>query len=312
VIDMIEHCQSLGVAAIAVPCSARKQKLPMASLRMAGALTGLNQARAQKAWHKRLSHVPSRTLVPARDLYCGEAFCRARGVADEIGCSFFVVSAGLGLVKETTRVPSYDLTVSPSAPESLKDHLKGGFHPAAWWDAVQEGPFASALSDLGCDQGRIVIALTRPYALLIGDALASLLPSARKRLRLIGGGLSSCLPEVLHEQVIHYDARLDVLHPGTKLNFASRALAHFTRKVSGLPTRSTLDDQEVIDRALAKMALPVVTVRRRLDDQALCACIRSMVRDGFSASRALKHLRSELRVACEERRFRRLYEEITE
>lgn len=277
---------------------------------MADTLAGLSQAQAQAAWRKSLKRVSPEMFVPARDLYAGEAFRRGLAAADKIGCSFFVVSAGLGLVEEATPVPAYDLTVSPMAAESLKDHLRGSFVPTAWWEAIQQGPFASAVADLGRGKGRVVVALSRPYALLIGESLARLRPSVRQRVRLLGGGLESSLPTVLHPQIVRYDSRLDGFHPGTKLNFASRALAHFTRLVGNKPITSVLDDQSTVNRSLGKIEPPTVTSRQRLDDDALYGHIRSMIREGLSAQRALRVLRSDRQVACEERRFRRLYEEV--
>src|SRR3546814_7263091 len=71
---------------------------------------------------------------------------------------------------------------------------------------------------LGAHDGRILVGLTRPYAVLVGSALASLPPEILGRVRIFGAGLTAHLPAALHPQVLHYDSRLDVLSPGTRLD----------------------------------------------------------------------------------------------
>ncbi len=307
-IDKKANSSNIGVASIASPCSARKGKLPETALQ-ARFLPRGTQKVVSETWVGRLTKVRCARLVLARDLYAGTAFRRARVAADAVGCSLFVISAGLGLVAGTTLVPAYDLTLSPSAASPLQARLTGEFAPPLWWAALQHGPFASPLADLGRRNGRILVALTQPYAALIGSALAALPVPIRGRLRLLGSGLIQHLPTALRGQAIQYDVRLNVLNPGMRMDAAARALAHFARLIASIPVGSVEDDQQAVESALANISRPVAEKRPRVSDETLSEHIVCLARRGLSATNALRYLRCEAHMACEERRFRRLYEE---
>jgi hypothetical protein len=51
----------------------------------------------------------------ARDLYRGRSIVDAEAAAKAVGARLHIVSAGLGLVTATDRVPNYDLTVTPGS-----------------------------------------------------------------------------------------------------------------------------------------------------------------------------------------------------
>lgn len=68
-------------------------------------------------------------------------------------------------------------------------------------------------------------------------------------------------------------------------------------------------DQCLVDTALSTVKFVAPTPRRRVSDAVLAKHIARFISLGMSATNALKQLRSEMQVACEERRFRRLYEE---
>lgn len=298
-----------GIAVIAVPCSARKTKLPTQALQ-ASRIKRTDQASLASIWLQRLAGSIPSSRVPAGDLYAGTSFKRAQMVAERARAPVFILSAGLGLVAAATKVPSYDLTLSPSVATAVQFSITDTFDPSAWWEKLQVGPFASPMARLSDRKGRVLIALTQPYAQLVAQALAAMPASVRGRMRLLGSGLELHLPEKLHPQIIQYDSRLDVLMPGTRLDSASRALAHFVGLVSDQPLTTVAEDQFRVHSALAHVAYPATVARPRLTDTALRKHIRKMARQGWSATMALRHLRTEVRVACEERRFRRLFEEV--
>lgn len=308
--DFNEKQAFAGIAAIAVPCSARKTKLPTQALQ-AGRIRRTDQASLASLWRQRLGDSTPSARVLAGELYAGASFRRAQVVAEGAGAPVFILSAGLGLVAAAKKVPAYDLTLSPSAKTAVQFNVTDAFDPGAWWEGLQAGPFACPMARLGEGKGRILIALTQPYAQLVAQALAAMPAGARGRIRLLGSGLESYLPEKLHPQIIQYDSRLDVLMPGTRLDSASRALAHFAGLVADQRLTTVGDDQLRVRLALDGVAYPATTTRPRLTDAALLKHIRPMVREGWSATMALKHLRAEIQVACEADRFRRLYEEVS-
>lgn len=295
-----------GVAAIISPCSARKSKLSSPALDCSSLPYG-HQAEVGAQWMARLGKGAPCAL--AGELYVGDSVARARTEADRAKARFFIISAGLGLLRSTTAVPSYDLTLAQGVGASIRDRITDGFDPDAWWVHVQSGPFSCPLDDISLGgSGRILVALTRPYAELVGTALATLPSGLQKRLRIFGIGISAHLPEALKPQIIPFDTRLDVISPGTRLNGAARQLVHFSDLVTALPIGSVEQDLELVDKAFACLEVPSVISRERADDAALLKRIDGLAREGLSATSALRRLR-EVGMACEERRFRRLYKE---
>jgi hypothetical protein len=308
VVDKKDNNVPVGVTAIAAPCSARKEKLPGDNLRASKLPRGKQEVVA-KAWLCRLEDAAASGRTLASELYAGRSFRRVRDVANVLGCRFFVVSAGLGLLDGATVVPSYDLTLSATGDAALRERLTHAPRPSEWWSSLESSPFASSLNVLCAGRARILVTLTQPYAEMVGASLAKLPSADRSRLRILGFGLKHYLSQELHEQLITYDDRLNQIIPGTRLDSASRALAHFAELVAVFPMTNATDDQGLVDRALSTVSLPVSLARKRVSDAALAIHVARFVQHGLSAAKALKRLRSETQVACEERRFRRLYNE---
>lgn len=303
-----ENNSGAGVAAIAAPCSARKGKPPAKNLR-ASKLPRASQDVVAKAWLGELEGAAASEGTLASGLYTGRSFRRVRDVANVLGCRLFVVSAGLGLLDGATEVPSYDLTLSGTGGGGLRDRLTDTLRPSEWWSSLEASPFASPFKAICVGRARILVALTQPYAEMVGSSLANLPAADRSRLRILGFGLKPYLPPEVRQQVVTYDDRLNQIIPGTRLDGASRALAHFAELVATCPTACVEADQKLIDAALSTVDFVVPVSRRRVSDAALAKHVARFIRHGLSATNALKRLRSEAQVSCEERRFRRLYEE---
>lgn len=294
------------MAAVLSPCSARKSKLSSPGLDCAS-LPFAPQAEVATEWLARLNNKAD--LTPASELYVGDSLTRVRGAGGRARAPLFVVSAGLGLLHATTAVPSYDLTLARGADGAIHNRVTGRFDPAMWWERVQSSPFAHPLGEVGqAGSGRILVALTRPYAALVGPALAALPAALRERLRIFGLGIGAHLPEALRPQIIPFDARLDVISPGTRLNGAARQLVHFSDLVTSQPIGSVKQDQALVDKAFASLEVPSAISRERANDAVLLKRINGLAREGLSATSALRRLR-DVGMACEEQRFRRLYKE---
>jgi hypothetical protein len=274
----------------------------------AAQLTPGRQSEVTRAWLERLAAAQGQ--IAAGDLYQGASFARIRKVAEAQTCPLFIASAGLGLLQDTTRVPAYDLTLSPSAPSRIQSRITDPFDPASWWTQMQGGRFASSVDALHAGQGRILVALSKPYAQLIGAALAQLPPAAIQRLRIFGAGIETALPAALRAQAMPYDARLDVLVPGTRLDFASRALAHFAALVTAQPLRDAKGDARLVQTALTPVTQLVSAIRPKATDEELLKHISALVKRGLRATAALRELRVSLGIACEQGRFRRLYNQV--
>ena len=265
-----------------------------------------DQSTIARAWVERLRSEAH--LTPARDLYRGRSFGLARGVAAELGANLAVFSAGLGYVREDTRIPAYDLTVRPKGPGSVVARIAGSFDADAWWQAVKVGPFsADLLADLE-NRDLILVCLSRAYAAMVEADLLRVVREAPNALRIFGLSIERSLPAELRPFVMPYDARLEAIGaPGTRVDFPQRSLADYVRHI--LPTAGTLEAQRlaVLNR-LVGAEPPARANRRRVDDTTLKAhVVRLLPTIGSRGSAVLSHLRSVEGISCEQRRFAEVF-----
>lgn len=300
----------LGVSCLVVGCTARKTKLAPASLRASSLPSGF-QPEVGARWLDALrSRDASISRARAVDLYDGLSFRRARRLADELEVDLAIVSAGLGLVRGTGLIPSYDLTLASTSPDSIARAVTTRFDAAAWWATVSQGPFAQRVEGVAERPGRILVAITRPYAKLVGEAFAQLPLHTRTRLRFLGEGLKPILPPSLQPYILSYGRRLDVLARGTRLDAPIRAAEHFGRLMADVPLETPEADQALVEAALAGVPEPNPPVRRRVEDDTLRDIIRSIRQVRPNARDALTELRTLHGVACERNRFQRLFTEV--
>lgn len=294
-----------SVAVVITTCTHRKKIRPQVEA-TAVSLPLARQDVAVSAWFERLE--ASAAVARARELYAGRGFGLAVQAAAAANAKLCVLSAGLGLVEASQRVPSYGLTVTPGRPESLPDKVSGEFDPAAWFSAVLGGPYSRRWTDvIGCS-GRILLTLSRPYAEMVGASLLELDGDILSRLRIFGAALSGALPAELGPSVTPYDRRLDAILPGTRVDFSQRALSHFVNSV--LPNVGTGDrdsDFAEVAAALKHATAPERKRRPRRSDEEILRLISARLDEQTGIGGILRALRHEEGVACEQSRFTRLY-----
>lgn len=260
----------------------------------------------QAAWIERVRSLPADTAAGV--LYAGRGFSLAARAAKVAKTNLYVLSAGLGLVPADRRVPLYGLTVSAGHSESVAARVTGDFDPAAWFSGLLSSPLSDQWIDaIGPTSGRILVALTRPYAQMVGDSLSALGPDALARLRIFGVSLASVLPTALHPALAPYDTRLDAIFPGTRADFSQRALHHFVELVSGAGERDRDGDYAAVAGALDKLIEPSRPCRLRRTDAEILEMIGVRLQSQLGVARILRALRDEEGVACEQSRFSRLY-----
>lgn len=260
----------------------------------------------ESAWRERLGILEA--VRPARDLYSGRGFGLALKAAEVSNAPLYVASAGLGLVASDAAVPAYGVTVSGSGPESLRPLVEGTFDPGAWWRSICDGPYATSLTAMieARPSGVLAVALTKAYASMLGETLAHVGASV-SRLRIVGTSLGSALPRALEPYLMPYDDRLDTLFPGTRADFAQRALFHFiTEVMPAAPRGDVAAHGSLVRKALAPIDRPVRPRRPGRSDEEIVSIIAH--RRATGASVRLHDLRHEEGVACEQSRFVRLRE----
>jgi hypothetical protein len=266
------------------------------------------QAAVAEAWTRLLRATPP--THQARDLYKGRAFSLAASGAHQLGSDFAIISAGLGLVRADTKIPSYDITARAGGPASVRDRIVGEFSLPDWWDVIKCGPFSA---DLRRDFSgkRLLLCLSRSYLEMIQNDLRNIIGDGGD-LRIFGLSLDRAVPGELRPFIMPYDARLaGFWKKGTKSDFAQRALSHYIEVIvsKGLPLEAEkLLIQRLLDTAPAPESLPR---RQRLSDLELKAVIVELLPTvGRSRTRLLAVVRKERGLACEQSRFSRLCDEV--
>ena len=301
-----------AISALITNCSARKTAKSAAGLNFADLETGPQEDIARQ-WRAALERAP--VVARAADLYCGRGIQRVHRLAERLGAPMFIASAGLGLVRDEERVPSYDLSVSASAPSAVQRRVAGGFSAKDWWVSLQQSRYAVPIREVlaeSASDGLILIALSSGYVPLLADQLHQLEPGQRERLRLFGAVDSKYPPDLL-PLLMPYDARLDALIRGSKVDFAQRAAEHFVVGcVSDQEFPLGLQQQRGwVEAKLAKVAVQSVTRRQTLADVEIRAIAAKLAAQGVRQTKALTILRRERGIACEQSRFRRLFLEAT-
>lgn len=293
------------IAAVLVSCSKRKTISAPASGR-AVSLPRLNQKELETAWLERVRSLPP--VISAGALYDGRGVRFAKETASTLGAPLYVVSAGLGLVHESRLVPAYGITLSGGGAESVRPRVLGRFNAVAWWRGVSSGPYSSAFGDMFTQPGLVLVAISRPYAEMLAPALDGLPDADAARVRILGVKLDQLLPSRVARCVLRYDDRLDSLFPGTRTDFATRALVHFASEgLSELPDGDIEAHQDWVQRALESGYSPDRSERPRMNDAEIIAIIERYLPQTKGVGRLLRVLRDEEQVACEQARFSRLY-----
>jgi hypothetical protein len=286
-------------------CTFRKRARPQFGSTPA-ALSIDTQDIVQSAWIERVRTLPADT--EAGILYAGRGFSLAAQAAKVAKAPLYVLSAGLGLVPARRRVPLYGLTVSAGHSESVATRVTGDFDAAAWFSGLLSSPLSDKWLDaIGPTSGRILIALTRPYAQMVGDSLSALGPEILVRLRIFGVSLAPVLPAALHPALAPYDGRLDAIFPGTRADFSQRALHHFVGLAADDGEQGRDADYAAVANALDKVTAPARPRRPRRTDADILEMIRARLPSQMGVARILRALRDEEGVACEQSRFSRLY-----
>ena len=284
-------------------CTSRKRVTPKV---LASTLPRGTQAVVSAAWIRAIKEAAPEER--AERLYAGRAFREATRAAQVLNGELAVASAGLGFIKVDSCIPSYDLTISRGG---IRHKIVGPFDAKRWWRVVSSGPYAIDLERALKARPLVLACLSRAYVPFIVDALEKL---PRERLRIFGAGLRSVLPPVLAECLLPYDDRLESVSPGTRADFAQRALLHYATTIYGGSKMTLEHDKAAVRTALEKVkAKPRGPKRPSVDDAAIRNVIKRLLPTiGKRRSVMLRHLRIEEGIACEQGRFNRLFSEVVD
>lgn len=222
----------------------------------------------------------------------------------------------MGLLKRDALVPSYHLSVTPGTRDFILDRAQRGsnFSAQEWWHAIQRAnlrrPIAKVLREH--PRGLMVIAASAAYVEMVSEELSELTEGLRARVRIVGIKNDTTVEDPLRSNVMPYDARLNDIGlelRGTEHDYPARALTHFVRLIREDRHLGSIESHaRRVRQSLAHFSAPRRAVHRRADDRELRGLIAEFKRQDLSMTKALGKLRHKERLACEQKRFARLWD----
>ncbi|MGN7610933.1 hypothetical protein ACQZV8_02495 [Magnetococcales bacterium HHB-1] len=298
-------------------CSNRKRAKPCKELQ-ARSLANNDYKLVAEMWGRTVSTALSETktaLLPASQLYCGRSFKEASTAAKK-ATGYFIISAGLGVFPVTRSIPAYSLTISGQSPDAVMTKFHQRIHPSQWWEALgvalkQPSPLAKLIN--GFPHAIVCMALPSVYFSMVQKDLLMLPESQRMQLRIFGPTKVKTVPASLRSQIMPYDARFDgpeSPNPGTKSDFAARAMRHFIEHI--LPhseSKMDLDTHAMaVRQSLSSLPYPAQLNRKKVSDQHIQQLIYEIWDEAEGRSGvALRILRDKRHIACEQSRFAKLF-----
>ena len=315
------HSSSASLLVVAT-CSYGKRVVPTPDLEIRSLPTGSIQARVQE-WSTRLEGAATER-VPARRLYKGDHWTIIRelddvGSATGLAVEVWIASAGYGLIPMNAEIASYGATFAPGHEDFVlgrrplgKDNLL-----TEWWSriATWSGPAPSAartVTDLAQQHPDtpILVIASRPYARALETDLleASDALDSPELLSIVAIGLDATSP--LAEFVLPGDARFSTWLGGTLTSLNARVARAILEHVNEWGVRRGGIGTGLVER-LNKLSPYTQPKRKIREDDEVREYIRAALEANPKAahSRLLRSFRSE-GYACEQGRFRRLYENV--
>lgn len=262
--------------------------------------------RLAHAWRRAIRTATANTA--AESLYQGRSIVDTAAAAAALGAPWYVVSAGLGLIRHDQPIPAYECTVA--AGTDLDRRLRAvGCHVPQWWNALTETS-PTPLSRL-IAKAPTLLALPSGYLRLVQDDLAQVTLARARSLRIFTSAAGvRCLPCHLQDCVMPYDDRLESVRgfAGTRSDFAQRALRHFVEALQA--TEMPLQEaREAVAASLSNRRRRQRGMGQRMtDDEILKVLEAQWTRYSGSSTRLLRYLRDEARISCEQKRFSRLWQ----
>jgi hypothetical protein len=263
-------------------------------------------------WITTLIETNQKTL--AENLYCGRVFTEVKCAVALLNAKLFITSAGLGLIESTQEVPTYSSTISKGSSDYVLDKLTEG-NVSDWWKALnRKSPFSVAFNTYPYEL--ILIAMSLPYFRLIEQQLIELNASEKSKLRLFlrvdSNDISTCLVPYL----MPYDDRFDSQNGpnrGTLNDFPQRALRHFVESILTTTSNHSCENHSVLVENVLKKLQPykIIAGARCSDDEISDLILKHRSECLSSPSKMLRFFRDSLGIACEQKRFQRLFHNVT-
>jgi len=298
---------------IITPCSDRKNGFTPDNMR-AATLTAGTIGQVATEWLERLRDC-SATKKRAIEVYAGRSFHELRKAQSTVSADLTIISAGLGIVHGSQKIPNYGITVSKRASDTVFKKISNVNTTATeWWESLKQSD--AARYDFNKiqfdDYDLVLLILSKNYAGMVRKDLERISEKAIAKLRIFGVGIKSYLPETLHSNLLAYDQRLngpDFDNKGTMADLSARCVLDFCKCISenkklGVDLKT---DRAFVEHRLVNLRYPEVFSRQVLtDDEVKDFILQNLETTKGRVSQSLRLLR-DCGYACEQSRFSKLF-----
>ena len=286
---------------LVVTCSDRKS-LPVSPALQVRSLTASTTSDRVAEWRDRFNDAGRG--VPLSELYQGEHWSQVRRLAATAARAGFdtalwVASAGVGLRPEPYRSPAYGATFAGGQADTVGSSV---VERQSWWAGLRTGFGTVRLAELSGDAA-LMIVLSAGYGEALEHDLSEVALAGAEAV-LIGG--HKTIPGLAR---VSANGRLRSRLGGTHTSLNSRMAAAWLENLEGRALTDPTVEQSWT-QWVSTREVDAPPARQKLRDDQVREFIRSQqTRGGVSKSRLLGLLR-ESGLACEQRRFGALYEEV--
>jgi hypothetical protein len=264
------------------------------------------------AWVKKV--LKETDVEPVVDTYGGRTFTEAVAACKKLQANLYVISAGIGLVHATDRIPNYSLTISLGNGSISQWLEQRGKTSDEWWTLLnQKLGKPNPISQLLKKSEGLILALPSTYLKMIATELMMMPKEMKEKLIIITStaGQKSIHADLLI-RCLPYDERLegDDAYRGTRNDFPQRALKHLVNEID-FQKKSIGEIKKEVLNFLSVLSKPKLPTRTKLDDKQ----IKKMIKENWVLYRGKReslhrYLRDIALVSCEQKRFGALWNQV--
>jgi len=263
-------------------------------------------AEVSECWSRYLKK--RKPLYYAREMYSGGGFKKLNKTL--LQKEFLIVSAGLGLVSSDQMIPSYECTVSRGKVNSISDYFKDEFSYNEWWKYLVSSKYSSDFINIICKKSdTILISLTGDYLKMVAQDLKLL----KKNFYIFTGSRELAISLGFEQNLMPYNDVFDGPNGtlrGTNRDFSQRTHADFIKRLNKY---NNFDEAyESVEFDMQTWTPPTKHNNVKKTDEEILSLIKTNENKFSKVTDLLRYFRFELKVACEEKRFKSLYKNFKE
>ena len=244
----------------------------------------------------------------ANSLYNGNGFKKL--VKAPGNKNFFVISAGLGLINSIDSIPSYECTVAEGKKGSIRNHLKTKLDIKLWWKYLGESKYSRGfIHENTTKHDLILLSLTSDYLKMVSDDLKQI----NKQFYIFTGSKDLAISLGFENNLMPYTEVFDGPNGklrGTNRDFPQRTHVDFLNRLQKF---GNFDKAfESVQSDMKNWLPPIKHNNSKKTDEEIIKLIIKYMPSYNNYRDLLRYFRYDLKIACEERRFKNLFLQIKE